>query len=74
MEDKLVRISSEMARRTDVDGTLAENVKGPRVMERRRLGTPPRIVHQIEERLEEIRWKSKPAWKSNLVDMNMDNY
>uniref|UniRef100_A0A915JUK3 Uncharacterized protein n=1 Tax=Romanomermis culicivorax TaxID=13658 RepID=A0A915JUK3_ROMCU len=52
MEDKLVRISSEMARRTDVDGTVAKKVKGRRAMERQRLATPPRIVHRIEERME----------------------
>uniref|UniRef100_A0A915IRQ2 Uncharacterized protein n=1 Tax=Romanomermis culicivorax TaxID=13658 RepID=A0A915IRQ2_ROMCU len=28
----------------------------------------------MEKRLDEIRWKLKPAWKFNLVDMNMDNY
>uniref|UniRef100_A0A915JY79 Uncharacterized protein n=1 Tax=Romanomermis culicivorax TaxID=13658 RepID=A0A915JY79_ROMCU len=35
---------------------------------------PPKIVYLMMETLDEIRGKSKPGWKSNLVDMNLDNY
>uniref|UniRef100_A0A915JZB5 Uncharacterized protein n=1 Tax=Romanomermis culicivorax TaxID=13658 RepID=A0A915JZB5_ROMCU len=28
----------------------------------------------MAQTLEEIRWKSKPAWRSIMVDMNYDEY
>uniref|UniRef100_A0A915IRK5 Uncharacterized protein n=1 Tax=Romanomermis culicivorax TaxID=13658 RepID=A0A915IRK5_ROMCU len=57
-----------MAKQAEVKATVARNVKGHQTLERQRLTTPPKIVHRMAETLDEIRWKSKPAWKSNLED------
>uniref|UniRef100_A0A915JP34 Uncharacterized protein n=1 Tax=Romanomermis culicivorax TaxID=13658 RepID=A0A915JP34_ROMCU len=69
-----MRVSFEMAKKAEVEASAARNVKGHQTSERQKWMTPPKIVHLVMETLDEIRGKSKPGWKSNLVDMNLDNY
>uniref|UniRef100_A0A915KBL3 Uncharacterized protein n=1 Tax=Romanomermis culicivorax TaxID=13658 RepID=A0A915KBL3_ROMCU len=42
--------------------------------ERERPTLPPKLVHRMAETLEEIRRMSKPVWRSNMMDMNYDEY
>uniref|UniRef100_A0A915KCJ8 Uncharacterized protein n=1 Tax=Romanomermis culicivorax TaxID=13658 RepID=A0A915KCJ8_ROMCU len=63
-----------MAKQAEVKASVPGNVKGHQTLERQRLTRPLKIVHPMTETLDEIRWKLKPAWKSNLVVMNMDDY
>uniref|UniRef100_A0A915J6E3 Uncharacterized protein n=1 Tax=Romanomermis culicivorax TaxID=13658 RepID=A0A915J6E3_ROMCU len=63
-----------MVKQAEVEPAVGRNGKGHRNLERQTLTTPPKIVHPMEKTLDEIRLKWKPAWKSNLVDMNMDDY
>uniref|UniRef100_A0A915IV39 Uncharacterized protein n=1 Tax=Romanomermis culicivorax TaxID=13658 RepID=A0A915IV39_ROMCU len=63
-----------MAKQAKGEATVAGNVKGHQTLGRQRPTTPPKIVHPMMEMLVKIRLKLRPAWKSNLVDMNMDDY
>uniref|UniRef100_A0A915KBV0 Uncharacterized protein n=1 Tax=Romanomermis culicivorax TaxID=13658 RepID=A0A915KBV0_ROMCU len=74
LEEELTRISFEMAKQAKSKATVARNVKGHQTLESRRLMTPPKIVYLMMEMLDKIRRKWKPAWKSHLVNMNLDNY
>uniref|UniRef100_A0A915KGJ2 Uncharacterized protein n=1 Tax=Romanomermis culicivorax TaxID=13658 RepID=A0A915KGJ2_ROMCU len=74
VEEELMRGSFDMARQAKIKATVGGNLKGHQTLERQRPTTPPKIVHPMAEMLDEIRRKSKLAWKSNLVDTNFDNY
>uniref|UniRef100_A0A915HRM7 Uncharacterized protein n=1 Tax=Romanomermis culicivorax TaxID=13658 RepID=A0A915HRM7_ROMCU len=74
LQEEVARISFEMAKQAEIEGTVSQYVKGHGTLERQRPATPPRIVHPMNEMLDEIRGSLKLAWKSNLVDMNIDNY
>uniref|UniRef100_A0A915II55 Uncharacterized protein n=1 Tax=Romanomermis culicivorax TaxID=13658 RepID=A0A915II55_ROMCU len=74
VEEELRRSSFEMARQVEIETTVSGNVKGHQTLERERLKSPPKVVHPMAETLEEIRWKWKPVWRSNMVDMNYDEY
>uniref|UniRef100_A0A915L6B0 Uncharacterized protein n=1 Tax=Romanomermis culicivorax TaxID=13658 RepID=A0A915L6B0_ROMCU len=63
-----------MARQAEIKATVGGNAKGHQTLERKRPTTPPKIVHPMAEMLDEIRWKSKLAWKLNMVDMNFNEY
>uniref|UniRef100_A0A915J495 Uncharacterized protein n=1 Tax=Romanomermis culicivorax TaxID=13658 RepID=A0A915J495_ROMCU len=70
VEEELRRSSFNMAMQAEIEATVNGNVKGHQTFERERLTLPPKLVHPMAKMLEEIRWKSKPAWRSNMVDMN----
>uniref|UniRef100_A0A915IMN0 Uncharacterized protein n=1 Tax=Romanomermis culicivorax TaxID=13658 RepID=A0A915IMN0_ROMCU len=74
VEEELMSGSFEMASQAEIKGTVGGNVKGHQTLERQRLMTPPKIVHPIVEMLDGIRRKWKPVWKSDLMDMNFDDY
>uniref|UniRef100_A0A915LB05 Uncharacterized protein n=1 Tax=Romanomermis culicivorax TaxID=13658 RepID=A0A915LB05_ROMCU len=74
LQEELARISFEMAKQAKTKATVAKNVKGQQMIHRQRPTMPLRIVHQMDKTLDEIRRKSRLAWKSNLTDMNMDDY
>uniref|UniRef100_A0A915ISK3 Uncharacterized protein n=1 Tax=Romanomermis culicivorax TaxID=13658 RepID=A0A915ISK3_ROMCU len=63
-----------MARLAEMEATVGGSVKDHQTLERQRPTMPPKIAHPMVEILDEIRRKSKPAWKSNLVDMTFDEY
>uniref|UniRef100_A0A915K7Y7 Uncharacterized protein n=1 Tax=Romanomermis culicivorax TaxID=13658 RepID=A0A915K7Y7_ROMCU len=54
--------------------TVGGNVKGHQILKRQRPMTPPKIVHPMAKMLDQIRRKSKLAWKLNLVHMNFEDY
>uniref|UniRef100_A0A915IW92 Uncharacterized protein n=1 Tax=Romanomermis culicivorax TaxID=13658 RepID=A0A915IW92_ROMCU len=74
LQEEVARISFEIAKQAEIEATVSQYVKVYRTLERQRPTTPPIIVHPMDGMLDEIRGNLKPAWKSNLVDMNMDNY
>uniref|UniRef100_A0A915IFQ9 Uncharacterized protein n=1 Tax=Romanomermis culicivorax TaxID=13658 RepID=A0A915IFQ9_ROMCU len=74
LEEESARISFEMAKQAECGATVSRNVKGHQILERQRPTTPRKIVHLMTETLGEIRQELKPAWKSNLVNMNMEDY
>uniref|UniRef100_A0A915IBK1 Uncharacterized protein n=1 Tax=Romanomermis culicivorax TaxID=13658 RepID=A0A915IBK1_ROMCU len=59
-----------MARQAEIEATVSKNVKGHQTLKRERQRSPPKVVHSMAETLDEIRQKSKPAWRSNMVDIN----
>uniref|UniRef100_A0A915HXG6 Uncharacterized protein n=1 Tax=Romanomermis culicivorax TaxID=13658 RepID=A0A915HXG6_ROMCU len=61
-----------MARQAEVEATVGGNVKGHQTLERQTPMTPQKIVHPMIETLDKIRQKLKLAWKSNMVDINLD--
>uniref|UniRef100_A0A915L3N8 Uncharacterized protein n=1 Tax=Romanomermis culicivorax TaxID=13658 RepID=A0A915L3N8_ROMCU len=69
-----MRSSFEMARQAKIEATVGGSVKGHQTLERQRPTMPPKIVHPMAETLDEIERELKPVWKSNLVDMNFDEY
>uniref|UniRef100_A0A915L3Q2 Uncharacterized protein n=1 Tax=Romanomermis culicivorax TaxID=13658 RepID=A0A915L3Q2_ROMCU len=74
VQEELVRISFKMAKQAEGEASVAKNVRGGRIMEKQRPTTLPRIIHLMEEMLDKIRSKWRPTLKSNLMDMNMDDY
>uniref|UniRef100_A0A915JC01 Uncharacterized protein n=1 Tax=Romanomermis culicivorax TaxID=13658 RepID=A0A915JC01_ROMCU len=74
VEGELRRSSFEMARQAKTEATVGGSVKSHQTTERQRSTSPPKVIHPMTEVLEEIRGKSKLAWKSNMVDMNFDQY
>uniref|UniRef100_A0A915JDP2 Uncharacterized protein n=1 Tax=Romanomermis culicivorax TaxID=13658 RepID=A0A915JDP2_ROMCU len=74
VEEELMRSSLEMARQAKIEATIGGSVKGHQTLERQRPTMPPKTVHWMGETLNKIRWKSKPSGKSNLVDMNLDDF
>uniref|UniRef100_A0A915KD78 Uncharacterized protein n=1 Tax=Romanomermis culicivorax TaxID=13658 RepID=A0A915KD78_ROMCU len=63
-----------MARQAEIEATVGGSVKGHQTFEEERLMSPLKVIHRITETLEEIGQKLKPASKSNMVDMNYDEY
>uniref|UniRef100_A0A915J9Y6 Uncharacterized protein n=1 Tax=Romanomermis culicivorax TaxID=13658 RepID=A0A915J9Y6_ROMCU len=57
-----------MARQAEIKATISD------LRERERPTSPRKLVHLMAKMLDEIRRKSKPAWRSNMVDMNYDKY
>uniref|UniRef100_A0A915HJ80 Uncharacterized protein n=1 Tax=Romanomermis culicivorax TaxID=13658 RepID=A0A915HJ80_ROMCU len=58
----------------EIEATVSGNVKGHQTFQRDKLSSPPKAVHLMAQTLDKIRRKSKPAWRSNMVDMNYDKY
>uniref|UniRef100_A0A915LAD1 Uncharacterized protein n=1 Tax=Romanomermis culicivorax TaxID=13658 RepID=A0A915LAD1_ROMCU len=74
VEEELRRSSFFMARRAEIKATVSGNVESHQTFERERPMSPPKVVHPMAQMLDEIRQKSKLAWRSNMADMNFDEY